>query len=548
MMSREELLDKINNTEFINKIYGFAYKKCYTSHEAEDLCSEIILNLIKAIHKTDIRNFDSFVWTLANRTYADHCDKNVKYYKNISREEFDESVKNLSSEPIEEFIELDEDRRMISRIRREISFLSIIYRDVMIMYYIDEMKVSDIAKKLGISEAAVKQRLFKARNDIKKEVEKMNTNADLTLKPIAMTTWGSGEANAKICMLWENTDRVLSKNLLYLCKDTPKTIKELSAELNTPMPFIENEVWILTNGGDGLLKEVDGGKYISTFLMVDIEAYRECTRLLRQFTDVYADKIETYMETIKDEIESFPFLNGKCDYKFVLWSFIHRMMWNFSGCLSQYIGEKYYPEIKFHETGFYPFGLICSPVEDTSDIQFYGCDGIHGHEIGGYRHVNLTNIYGYRKEPQFRCETNLATAHDIIMMIQSVGGLDINTLSDNGKEIAAKGIAKKLIKKDGDIISPAVVVISSETSGQYFDFANNFASYSDDIIKNFSDEYYKIVNKYLQKHLTDQYNQFIHQTSNSFTHEVIEKCIERGILNTPDDRVCAEGTYVILTK
>jgi len=548
-MSREELLAKINNTEFINKIYGFAYKKCYTSYEAEDLCSEIILNLIKAIHKTDIRNFDSFVWTLCNRTYADHCDRNVKYYKNISGAEFDESVITLSENPIDEFIELDEDKRLISRIKREISFLSQIYRDVMIMYYIDEMKVSDIAKKIGISETAVKQRLFKARNDIKKEVGEMNTNTDLTLKPISMATWGSGNANAKICDLWYSTTRSLSQNLLYLCKDTPKTIKELSVELNTPMPFIENEVWILTNGGEGLLKEVDGGKYISTFLMVEIDAYRECTRLLRKFTDVFADRIEAYIEAIKDDIDAFPFLNGKCDTKLVLWSYIHRMVWNFSGSLYSYIGEKYYPDVKLHEPGgFYPFGLVCSPVEDRSDIQYYACEGIHGNELGGYKHVSLTNIYGYRKDPHFKCETNLATAQDIIVMLRSVGGLDINTLSDNGKEIAAKGIEKKLIKKDGDIISPAVIVMSNEASEQYFDMANNFASYSDDIIKNFADEYYKIVDKYLQKHLTDQYNQFIHQTSNSFTYEVIEKCIERGILNMPDDRVCAEGTYVILTK
>ena len=548
-MSREELLDKINNTEFINKIYGFAYKKCYTSHEAEDLCSEIILNLIKAIHKTDIRNFDSFVWTLANRTYADHCDRNVKYYKNISREEFDESVKNLPYEPIDEFIELDEDRRLISRIKREISFLSHIYRDAMIMYYIDEMKVSDIAAKIGISETAVKQRLFKARNDIRKEVGKMNTNTDLTLKPISMSTWGSGNAAAKICDLWYSTTRSLSQNLLYLCKDTPKTIKELSIELNTPMLFIENEVWILTNDGEGLLKEVDGGKYLSTFLMVEIEAYRECTRLLRKFTDIFADRIEEYMEAIKKYVAEFPFLNGKCDTKLVLWSYIHRMVWNFSGSLYSYIGEKYYPDIKLHEAGgFYPFGLVCSPGEDTSDIHYYACEGINGNEIGGYKHVSLTNIYGYRKEPHFKTETNLARSHDIIMMLQSVGGLDINTLSDNEKEIAAKGIERKLIKKDGDIISPAVIVISSETSDEFFELAGGFVCYSNDLIDDFADEYYKIVDKHLQKHLTNQYNQFIRQTCNSFLHEVIEKCIERGILNTPDDRLCAEGTYVILTK
>ena len=38
----------------------------------------------------------------------------------------------------------------------------------MIMYYIDEMKVKDIASRLDISENTVKQRLFSARNTVRK--------------------------------------------------------------------------------------------------------------------------------------------------------------------------------------------------------------------------------------------------------------------------------------------------------------------------------------------------------------------------------------------
>lgn len=53
----EQMIDK----NFLDKLYGFAYKRCNNSHEAEDLCSEMILNIIKGVRKNPaIENFYSF--------------------------------------------------------------------------------------------------------------------------------------------------------------------------------------------------------------------------------------------------------------------------------------------------------------------------------------------------------------------------------------------------------------------------------------------------------------------------------------------------------
>lgn len=58
----------------------FSYHRCNTSFEAEDLCSDIILAVISAIHKQErIENFYAFVWTIARRVYADYCkDRNAE--------------------------------------------------------------------------------------------------------------------------------------------------------------------------------------------------------------------------------------------------------------------------------------------------------------------------------------------------------------------------------------------------------------------------------------------------------------------------------------
>lgn len=54
-MKANQALKLISDKEFVEKIFGYAYRRCNTSHEAEDLASDIILAVIGAIgRQTDI--------------------------------------------------------------------------------------------------------------------------------------------------------------------------------------------------------------------------------------------------------------------------------------------------------------------------------------------------------------------------------------------------------------------------------------------------------------------------------------------------------------
>ena len=78
-MRINEILKLIGDKEFLDKIYQFSYRRCNTSYEAEDLCSDIILAVISAVHKQEqIENFYAFVWTVARRVYADFCKNRTK--------------------------------------------------------------------------------------------------------------------------------------------------------------------------------------------------------------------------------------------------------------------------------------------------------------------------------------------------------------------------------------------------------------------------------------------------------------------------------------
>ena len=68
------MLKVIGEKEFLDKLYCFAYSRCSTGYEAEELCSDIVLALLTAVKKHDrIENFYAFVWTVARRVYADFC-------------------------------------------------------------------------------------------------------------------------------------------------------------------------------------------------------------------------------------------------------------------------------------------------------------------------------------------------------------------------------------------------------------------------------------------------------------------------------------------
>lgn len=140
---------------------------------------------------------------------------------------------------IDNFIEEAAEQEQIKKIFAEISFLSKAYREVMVQYYLDEMKVKDIALKLGINETTVKQRLFSARNTVRKEVETMNERK-YTLKPISLAFIGTRNPAGNDPRT--KAERILSQNIIYACRDKAKSTKELSEELCLPMPCIEDEL------------------------------------------------------------------------------------------------------------------------------------------------------------------------------------------------------------------------------------------------------------------------------------------------------------------
>ncbi|MCL2517997.1 MAG: RNA polymerase sigma factor [Oscillospiraceae bacterium] len=538
----QEVLKLLEDKDFLDSLYGFAYKRTNNSYEAEDLCSDIILRVLSSAQKnSDIKNHHAFVWTIARRVYADFSEKR----KRSSMVLYSDEVVNIQTDQIDEYIEEETDKNYLQRIMHEIGFLSKIYRDVCVMYYLDEMKISEIAKRLDINESAVKKRLYSARETIKERVENMDTN-NLTLKPINISYLGTGNPVGNDPR--EVAYRSFSKNLVYLCKNTERTAKELSELLGVPMPFVEEEVNIQLHGQNGyygLLRKTESGKYISNFIIVDWDDYTQVNEMYKKNTDIIAQKFDTYLKNNEQKILGMPFLNKQTDVRFIAWSLISRVNHWFTENIQIRVKEKYFSEITPTKRDFFTFG-IASNENQNVDIGFYGWDGIYGHNICGYKTVELANIYGRRISAHFHCGHDISQDKQLLLTIKAINGLSMDSLPDDEKETAAKAIESGYIYKEDDILYTKILVTESEQL--YRDIMNDFIGETDELIETVADEIYKYVKKFVPKHLMDEYKLFVQMTSCGLLDALIEKCIELGTLVPPEKTPSAEGVMLTVTK
>ena len=117
---------------------------------------------------------------------------------------------------------------------------------------------------------------------------------NLSLKPIRLAISGTGNPCGNDPR--SKSERTFSQNLIYLCKDKPRTAKELSEELCVPMPYIEEELDIQCrgeNGSYGMLRKLENGKYVANILLVDYEEYDEANKIYERHLPEFCRRFGT---------------------------------------------------------------------------------------------------------------------------------------------------------------------------------------------------------------------------------------------------------------
>ena len=246
-------------TEYLKSIYGFALKRCADTQDAEDLSQEIVMKVFRSLlSHDDIEDVGKFVWTVAHNALAN-------YYRDCGRAvsgvPVDDMAEFLHDSSADVFADI-EFRETAGKLHREIAYLSKMQRKIIIAYYYENKKQSEIAAEFNIPLGTVKWHLFEAKKDLKRGMETVRNTSELKFNPVKFDMCLT---NGTIGSKGKNSDffrSALSQNIAYAVWKAPKSVNEIADALGVSPVYVESEAeylyeyGFLTKHGDRYLCNV----------------------------------------------------------------------------------------------------------------------------------------------------------------------------------------------------------------------------------------------------------------------------------------------------
>ena len=160
-------LEKIINdfSAYVGAIIDNMSKHTISNEDKEEICSDVFFILWKNTYKLDINKvMSSYIAGVTRNIVKDYLKKNKILY-DISDYEND----LYSYDKIDL---LDSNIEEIIKIEKKIDCMKEIDKRVFLDFYYSSKSIKDIAKEQKMSEFNIKQRLYRIRNKIRKEVSK----------------------------------------------------------------------------------------------------------------------------------------------------------------------------------------------------------------------------------------------------------------------------------------------------------------------------------------------------------------------------------------
>lgn len=180
--------------EYSDRVYLFAVRYSGSPSAAEDITSETFADALEGI--SELRSGGSFIAWLYSIAYR----KCAAYHRENERSEYIGDSSQLDStlytselnEPVMLPDDYAENEQLREQLRETIDGLPKDLRSAVILYYYEDLNISEVASSLGISEGNACQKLFRARRKIRKRIEKLVGGGLLIAVPFEAVLEGSG--------------------------------------------------------------------------------------------------------------------------------------------------------------------------------------------------------------------------------------------------------------------------------------------------------------------------------------------------------------------
>ncbi len=153
-------------------IYALAYSRLHNFHDAEDVTQDVFLKAYRNLRS--LRRWDSFLVWLRSIT-INLCKDRIRTQSRRPDREFiedqrPEALKEISLDPRSDEDALTAREEMLDSLDKALDSLPEIYQQVLMLHYLGGMSGEQISQFLGISHATVRQRLSRARKQLREEV------------------------------------------------------------------------------------------------------------------------------------------------------------------------------------------------------------------------------------------------------------------------------------------------------------------------------------------------------------------------------------------
>ena len=524
--SKSELFEKISDDYYL-VLLNWAYKKTGNRTDGEDLAHEVLAQVFRSAQKEqNIGKLDNFVWKIAHFVWCNYLRKNVALRACISYDGFDNLDHGFLSEEdyAKKFAEADENSEQIKKMRLKISNLNYLKREIMIMYYIDELPIQSISKKLSITEANVKWHLHNTRNKLKKEISEMS-DTNFVYRPGKLHMAVSGNSGPAPDTLKIN-ENLVRQNICLACYKEAKTTDELADMLGIAKAYIEYDLkWLV----ERQFMQCKSGRYSTMFSIKGYDFHTKTFILFLENKSVFSDVIVDRLISEQDNIKAIGFGGSEQPIEKLMWFLVYRfteyalnkVVWN----------ENRYPlpERPIMPDGgqYFPLGFAPATPEkryDFSDVPnwdekyerigSWDCNGSMTDASDNYtlRWYGLYTAGDHTIEQLFRKHSSKNHNTRQVFFKTFERDFDISRLNAEEKEILGEMINNRWISKNDDKIIPNFSVFTKAQAQSLTSIFEEMYNDLKSVIYGIFAKIEKLCRADLPKHLESYLNYHIYMT------------------------------------
>ncbi len=464
MQVKNQLFEEITK-EYSLQILKWAYKKCGDSDRAEELTQEVLVQIFSAVQKTiaegkRIEQVEHFVWKIARYVWCHSLRKNTRYVMCPLQEDLRDE-----SDFAGELAEREEREQMIVQLRKQVSRLNYLQREILVSFYIDGLPQKTIAEKLGISESAVKWHLHDTRQKLKKEMaEDMRNQSEqkFVYRPRQLTMAINGEVPPK-ADIGPLEDSMVRQNLCVACYEEPKSLDELTELLGVPKAYLEFDLeWLV----DREFMTYENGRYATTFYINSETAKQECYKVYCSLREQVSDVIVKGLLEAEEKIRAVGFHGSDLPMEKLLWLLIYV----FCDYYQYEDGDlKLEKPIRPDGGKYFPLGYLEDSdkiTEWTLDNRDFACNGPA--RDGSFSWFGLYN-FGWSAILNLMDQFTPESERMNKLLVELVSTeFDISHIGEDRKCDLAKLVEQGYVKLQGDKAVPQFVVMTGTQLKQLY--------------------------------------------------------------------------------